>query len=60
MARTTYENSVSLGNVLTILALLLGLLGSAADIKARITVLENKIDPLWSAFTNRERYGYER
>lgn len=62
MTGARYDNSVSLGNLLTIVALVVSVLGATVDIRERLVAIEQKVAPLWSAFIDDKgpvRYGYE-
>lgn len=47
-----YEASISLGNVLTIVVILVTLAGAVANLSARLSVLETKIMPLWDEYAD--------
>lgn len=47
------DATISLGNVLTVVVILIGLFGATADLRERITAIEVKIDPLWIEFSGK-------
>jgi hypothetical protein len=55
------DRTVSLGHVLQVVVLLLGLWAATVRLESRITALETKIDPVWQWFTSgRAAAGVER
>lgn len=55
-----YEASISLGNVLTLIVLLVSLAGAFVNLSARISVIETKIMPLWDGYTEQPRNFYQK
>lgn len=53
MSRPTFDNTISMGNILQVITLLLALWGLGTKIEARLTMLETKIEPLWHDYTDR-------
>lgn len=51
---TRYEPTISLGNILTIVGLVIGLWGASnrviASFEARMTKIEVRLDPLWADY----------
>ena len=50
-----FDSTVTLGNVLTAVAFLVGLLGAYAAFKAKIAVIETKVDVIWQAWVDDHR-----
>lgn len=44
------DPSISLGNVLAVITILLGLWGASARIESRLSSIETKIEPMWAEF----------
>lgn len=55
-----FDSTVTLGNVLTAVAFLIGLLGAYAAFKARLATLELKVNTLWEAWVENHKKGGEK
>lgn len=55
MSGVRVEPAITLGNILTIIAIVLGIAGSNAALSNRITALEVKVDPLYDLFIGGKR-----
>lgn len=53
-----YDPSVNLGQILTVLSLLIVLLGAYQRMMSRIAIIESRVEDLWENFiNNRHRPG---
>jgi hypothetical protein len=53
VTKVRFDNTISLGTILSMITLLIALATLANRIDARITVIETEIAPLWHDYTSR-------